>query len=208
MAGSAQSFSVFLGRLQQNDEQAWNELRRRIRSQASLYPSLAGITPDDLTQDVLIAKHQALPTYQPQRGRGTVAQNFGRWIQTNVRNAYDSHYRRERRLVSLPELEQGLNLPQGWQEQLSRDARVVEQRLFGSAEPRREHILRRLVEVIQRLDTPKKRLAAFYHFVMGYTIKETATLLDEHPAAMNTLLMRNIKDELRQLGLEPDDLTV
>ena len=183
-------------------------MRRRIHSQASLYPILGGITPDDLTQDVLVEKHQALPAYQPQQGRGTVAQNFGRWIQTNVRNAYYSHYRRERRLVSLPELEQGLDLPQGWQEKLSRDARVVEQRLFGSAEPRRQRILRRLIEVIQRLDTPKKRRAAFYHFVMEYTIKETAVLLDEHPDAMNTLLMRNIKGELRQLGLDPDDLTV
>lgn len=203
-------FDAFITRLKQGNEQAWEKAQKLILSCASRFQPIGMLTPQDLAQEVFISKWRAIGRYQPAQGEGTVAQNFFGWIQRNVRNTFLTHREREKRHISISALAQATKFQQ-WEERITSDAAAIMEQFLRPADDPERHVARRqLLALIDGLSTNRKKVAARYSYVLGCTTQETAQLMGEKVTAMNTLLMRDIKQELRQLaqerGIDPDAL--
>jgi DNA-directed RNA polymerase specialized sigma24 family protein len=208
MLASEETCRVWIEALKRQEEWAWEELDRMVRSQVQKCP-VAGITgPDDLAQEALIRIRNAIGEFQPDQGRGTIAQNFRAWVHVILKRLCLTALKEARRHVSFSAVAQGLQLPANWKAQLADDPAAVadllaqrEGLLQGVGnDPERGVAFKEIMALVHDLSTDEKRMAAGYHFILGYTIEETAQLMHKDFAAMNTLLMRDIKNELRGLA--------
>jgi RNA polymerase sigma factor (sigma-70 family) len=203
MPGQSESFRDFIDHLQTGDEEAWKTLRKMILFQARKYPAIGIVDPEELTHDVMMKIQGTIGTYQPEKGKGTIEQNFRRWVSMIVSNTYKSHWKHEKRHISTEDVVRGLHLPQNWQERVPREPEAIEASLFSPSDnPETIYRRRQVLALVECLDTPRKRLAAYDYYILGCTIKETALRRGEKEDAMNTLLMRDIKNELRQIAKE------
>ena len=198
---------AFIGGLKKDDVQAWGQLTQIVGSQARRYPTVGSFDPEDLAQEALLKIQAAIGGYRPE-GKGTLEQNFRAWIHTIVRNTYLTARNQESRSISTSNLVAGLHLSDDWKDGIANDPSAILETLaqrtgvlWGSvSDPEKHAVLKEVIELLDGLGTPRKRLAAGYYYIMGYTIKETAQLLHEHEDAMNTLLMRDVKDDLRKMA--------
>lgn len=202
------AYRVFIDDLKRGDEQAWEQLSPIVRSQARKYPRTVIMDADDLAQDALIRMQGAIGAFNPDGGRGTVQQNFFSWTHSILYNRSMTSIGRERRTIDLSNLVKGLQLPDDWGDQLASDPSAILTSLARRAgtphgtenDPERSVALNEIIALINSLSTDRKRRAAGYYFLLGHTIKETAEFMHEDFDAINTLLMRDIKTELRRLA--------
>mgnify|MGYP000689970165 CR=1 FL=1 len=200
----------FIEKLKEWDEGALNCVRSLCVKNIFPYVNDQGIA-EQIAETAFDKIVDAIPTYDPEKGRGTVSSNFMKWLKTITYNTFLDIRAEDARKLSFEALANSMGFDDSDGELIAAEFESLEQLIRSSVkaygrndfanDPQMYTAVREVVGVFHKVEKSRERIALILKYIYGLKTEEIADVMGENFDAIQTAIYRS-RDDLRNLFTE------